>query len=185
MLDAYTLDANTASLDASYAAVATAFERVFTRCGVRFVAVEASAGEMGGAEPREYMALSSSGEDVLALCAACGYAANSEVAARGANPVVAATAAEIERIATPQAATIAELAALLGVSATATAKAVFFDTPRGLVFAVVRGDLDVNEAKLRAILGSFRACPGVARPNRGGGGGCWLCFTSWFGRAAR
>src|SRR5690606_25169102 len=65
MLDAYSLDADAAGLDRSYALLAAAFERIFERCGVRFVAVEASAGEMGGGEPREYMALSPAGEDTL------------------------------------------------------------------------------------------------------------------------
>src|SRR4029077_8114469 len=54
--------------------------RVFYRCGVRYVGVEAASGEMGGREPREYMALWQSGEDTLAICAGCGYAANAEVA---------------------------------------------------------------------------------------------------------
>jgi prolyl-tRNA synthetase len=80
MLDGYSLDADDAGLDRSYERFAAAFERIFARCGVRFVAVEASAGEMGGREPREYMALSASGEDTLAICSSCGYAANLEVA---------------------------------------------------------------------------------------------------------
>src|SRR6266511_4347428 len=80
MLDAYSLDADPAGLDHVYERIAGAFERIFARCGVRFLAVEASAGEMGGREPREYMALSPAGEDTLVLCAVCGYAANLEVA---------------------------------------------------------------------------------------------------------
>lgn len=152
MLDAYSLDADAAGLDQSYARIATAFERIFTRCGVRFVAVEASAGEMGGGEPREYMAISSAGEDTLALCAGCGYAANVEVAV-GKAPAASAGSGEaagaIEEIATPGTATIADLAAFLGLPESATAKAVFFDTPeRGLVFAVIRGDLEVSVDKL-------------------------------------
>src|SRR6478672_1261300 len=80
MLDAYTYDVDAAGLDHSYPQVASAFERIFERCGVRYVVVDASSGEMGGREPREYMALSQSGEDTLAICANCGYAANIEVA---------------------------------------------------------------------------------------------------------
>lgn len=155
MLDAYSLDADDAGLDAVYELVAGAFERIFTRCAVRFVAVEASAGEMGGREPREYMALSASGEDTLAICAGCGYAANVEVALAGGRAAGAASeGAEppaMAEVATPGTATIADLAAFLGVPEAATAKAVFFDTPeRGLVFAVIRGDLEVSEAKLMA-----------------------------------
>src|SRR5262245_26091569 len=80
MLDAYSLDADAAGLDVAYERIAGAFERIFARCGVQFVAVEASAGEMGGREPREYMALSPAGEDTLVICPSCGYAANLEVA---------------------------------------------------------------------------------------------------------
>ncbi|NTV65300.1 MAG: proline--tRNA ligase [Oscillochloris sp.] len=178
MLDAYSLDADSAGLDRSYELLASAFERILARCGVAYVAVEASAGEMGGGEPREYMAISPSGEDLLALCAGCGYAANVEVATqkrRGAAATTPAAGASqdscyahsetadrgqetesppIEEVATPRTATIADLAAFLGVPPAATAKAVFFDTPeRGLLFAVIRGDLEVNEVKLCAAAG--------------------------------
>ena len=151
MLDAYSLDADHAGLDAAYERIGGAFERVFARCGARFVAVAAGVGEMGGREAREYMALSPAGEDTLALCAACGYAANVEVAVAGRPPAPAAAPdSPLEEVATPDTATIAGLALLLGVPEAATAKAVFFDTPeRGLVFAVIRGDLEVSEEKLR------------------------------------
>jgi prolyl-tRNA synthetase len=159
MLDAYSYDADAEGLDRSYAQVASAFERIFERCGVRYVAVEAASGEMGGREPREYMALSQSGEDTLAICAACGYAANVEVAVarrtmddgrRTTDDESSAMAA----VATPDCKTIADLAAFLGIAESGTAKAVFFDTPeRGLVFVVIRGDMEVNEAKLRAAAG--------------------------------
>lgn len=155
MLDAYSLSADDAELDTVYDEVAGAFERIFERCGVRWLAVESSSGEMGGRDPREYMALSSLGEDTLALCDGCGYAANLEVAAGVAARADTGPAdAALEEVATPDCATIAELAAFMGVPAAATAKAVFFDTPeRGLVFAVIRGDLEVNEIKLRAAAG--------------------------------
>ncbi|HEU5012887.1 MAG TPA: proline--tRNA ligase [Roseiflexaceae bacterium] len=179
MLDAYSLDAAAAGLDRSYEQLATAFERIFAHCGVRFVAVEASAGEMGGREPREYIALSAAGEDTLVLCQHCGYAANIEVAVAmqdkrhmakdEGNQVQdqvrhsSAVIRPMEEVATPNCKTIAELAAFLHVPETATAKAVFFDTPeRGLVFAVVRGDLEVNEAKLRAAAGVSALTPATA-----------------------
>lgn len=167
MLDAYSLDADDAGLDASYQALASAFERIFDRCGVRYTAVAASAGEMGGSEPREYMALSATGEDTLVLCANCGYAANAEVAVSAAIGALQSAAqaqanAPMAEIATPHTATIADLAALLGIAESATAKAVFFDTERGLVFAVIRGDLEVNEAKLRAVAHVTRLDPATA-----------------------
>jgi prolyl-tRNA synthetase len=158
MLDAYSLDADDAGLDAVYERVAVAFERIFARCGVSYVAVEASAGEMGGREPREYMALSANGEDTLAICPNCGYAANLEVAASRISAGAQINASKVDitfkamqEVPTPDCKTIADLAAFMGVPEAATAKAVFFDTPeRGLVFAVIRGDLEVNELKLRA-----------------------------------
>ncbi len=168
MLDAYSLDGDSAGLDEAYARVGTAFERIFTRCGVRSVAVEASGGEMGGREAREYMAISQAGEDTLAICDACGYAANLEVAcAATANQAAGAVPAEEpdhpEEVATPGCATIADLARFFGVPQMATAKAVFFDTPeRGLVFAVIRGDRDVNEHKLRAVAGVSTTVPATA-----------------------
>lgn len=159
MLDAYSLDADFAALDAMYVRLAEAFERIFTHCGVRFVAIEADVGEMGGREAREYMALSTAGEDTLVLCAACGYAANLEIAVgtptASHHPAQAVeTIGAMELVATPAATTIAQLTEFLGIDPAATAKAVFFNTPeRGLIFVVVRGDLEVNEIKLRAALG--------------------------------
>jgi prolyl-tRNA synthetase len=176
MLDAYTLDADAAGLDRAYEQIATAFEHIFQRCGVRYVVVEASAGEMGGREPREYMALAAFGEDTLAICPNCGYAANLEVAIAqtsdkrpetredmsiSMSPV--ARLPSMEQVATPNCKTIAELAAFMGVPESATAKAVFFDTPeRGLLFVVIRGDLEVNEIKLRAAAGVSALIPATA-----------------------
>ena len=156
MLDAYSLDADYAGLDTSYDLVASAFERIFARCGIRFVAVEASAGEMGGSEPREYMALSASGEDTLVLCPSCGYAANAEVARADFSAQTACSgqgAGAPEAIETPNCATITDVSAFVGVPESGTAKAVFFDAPGiGLVFVVIRGDLEVSETKLMALL---------------------------------
>jgi prolyl-tRNA synthetase len=163
MLDAYSLDADDAGLDMVYERVAVAFERIFARCGLRYVAVEASAGEMGGREPREYMALSPNGEDTLAICPNCGYAANLEVAAVRRAEAAPIDAPAMVEVATPECKTIAELATFMGVPEAATAKAVFFSSPeRGLVFAVIRGDLEVNELKLRAAAGVSALVPATA-----------------------
>ena len=164
MMDAYSLDAHDAGLDAAYSRLAVCFERIFKRCGVRFVVVEASNGEMGGSESREYMALTPSGEDTLVICQSCGYAANLEVAVANhglpGRPAETQAAGGTQAIATPECKTIAELASFLGIPQAATAKAVFFDTPeRGLVFAVIRGDLEVNEDKLRTAAGVSDLAP--------------------------
>ncbi len=166
LLTICSFDADLAGLDAAFARVGAAFERVFARCGVRCVAVEAASGAPGAGAARAYMALSPSGEETLALCRTCGYGAASEVAvaARPAPPP-SGEAPPLEEVATPGATTIAALAACLGISEAATAKAVFFDTPeRGLLFVVIRGDLEVNEARLRAAAGVSELRP--ATPER-------------------
>lgn len=164
MLDAYSYDSDIQGLDAVYTQVGAAFERIFDRCGIKYIAVEAGAGEMGGREAREYMVVSDAGEDTLVLCNACGYAANQEIAVSA----LAATASNPrsddgrppEEVATPDCATIMELARFFGVAASATAKAVFFDTPeRGLVFAVIRGDREVNQHKLQTLAGVSALIP--------------------------
>jgi prolyl-tRNA synthetase len=174
MLDAYSFDADADGLDRSYDRVAAAFERILERCGLRFVAVEASNGDMGGRESREYMALSPAGEDTLAICAECGYAANVEVAVSSQQSAVSSQQSANEplptahcplptEVATPNCKTIADVAAFMGVPESATGKAVFFDTPeRGLLFVVIRGDLEVNEEKLRVAAGVSALAPASA-----------------------
>lgn len=164
MLDAYSYNSDPQGLDVMYAQVGAAFERIFDRCGVKYIAVEAGAGEMGGREAREYMVVSDAGEDTLVLCDACGYAANLEIAVSGLGKTVSNPLSDIdghpEEVATPDCATILDLARFFGVAASATAKAVFFDTPeRGLVFAVIRGDREVNEHKLLALAGVSALIP--------------------------
>jgi prolyl-tRNA synthetase len=161
MLDAYSLDADGAGLDHSYDQMADAFERTLERCGVGFVAVDAGAGEMGGGEAREYSVISQAGEDILVICPTGDYAANLEIATSSAKEVErVADAPPIEAVATPSCTTIAEVASFLGVPESQTAKAVFFTTPEhGLLFVVIRGDLEVNETKLRAALGLSDLAP--------------------------
>lgn len=161
MLDAYSLDADAAGLDRAYDQIAGAFERIFTRCGVQFVAVTAATGEMGGREAREYVALSPAGEDTLVICPTGDYAANLEIATSAASPAPdTSTAPPVELVATPNCATIADLSRLLDLPEAATAKAVFFSTPeRGLLFVVIRGDREVNEIKLRTVAGVSALTP--------------------------
>ncbi len=149
MKDSYSCDRDAAGLNRSYQDHYAAYSRIFDRLGLRTVAVASDVGMMGGSQAHEFMVLNPAGEDVLVLCEACGYSANRQVA-----PVaVAAPPAEallpVEEVATPHAATIADLAALLGVPESRTAKATFFVADDGrLVTAIVRGDFEVNETKL-------------------------------------
>jgi len=166
MLDSYSLDADWAGLDAQYQAHYDAYHRIFARCGLPVVAVKSDTGMMGGQLAHEFMYLTPIGEDTLLLCDACGYRANRQVARFKKAPAAREESRPIERVATPGVTTIDALAKFLGLPKSKTAKAVFMvaelatDPPAGsvseaglvisgaFVFAVVRGDMDVNETKL-------------------------------------
>ncbi|HPH97489.1 MAG TPA: proline--tRNA ligase [Anaerolineaceae bacterium] len=158
MLDSYSLDANWEGLDAQYEAHYQAYMNIFRRCGLPVVAVKSDTGMMGGKMAHEYMYLTPIGEDTLLFCDACGYSANRQVARLGKPHPAAEAPLALEPVATPETKTIADLAALLNVPASRTAKAVFLvaemekDGQKSdlFVFAVVRGDMDVNETKLSA-----------------------------------
>jgi prolyl-tRNA synthetase len=126
---------------------------------------------MGGSDTLEFQSLADAGEDTLLVCPGCGYAANAEVAVFRKNEGAANAEARpsslinnpAEEVETPNATTIEQLAAFLGVRASDTAKAVFFHAlGRGLVFAVVRGDHEVNVAKLAALVGVDELRPATA-----------------------
>jgi prolyl-tRNA synthetase len=149
MKDAYSCDRDGAGLDVSYQAQYDAYVRTFERLGLETVAVASDVGIMGGTQAHEFMVLNPAGEDVLVLCAACGYAANRQVAVVPKPDAPAEEALPLEEVATPGTTTIASLAAFLGIEASRTAKAAFFTTGDGrLVTAIVRGDDEVNETKL-------------------------------------
>ena len=159
MKDAYSFHTSEEDLDAFYQRMHAAYLRVFERCGLEAVAVKSDMGMMGGSGADEFMALLPVGEDTIILCDACGYRANRQVARTRKPELPAGEPSQMEEVATPGAATIEQLADYLGVPAAATAKAVFLTgTFTGgeerLVFAVVRGDTDLNETKLANAVGS-------------------------------
>lgn len=156
MKDSYSLDADEAGLDRQYRAHWQAYFNIFRRCGLDVYAVRADVGMMGGSLSHEYMALTDAGEDTLLLCAACGYAANRQVAHVRKPQTAPEAPLPMAKVATPDCKSIAELAAFLNVPASRTAKAVFLrDTGSGrIIFAVVRGDMDVNETKLANVAGA-------------------------------
>ncbi|NLS77825.1 MAG: proline--tRNA ligase [Chloroflexi bacterium] len=160
MKDAYSLDADEAGLDAAYEAVYRAYLRIFARCGLRVIVVQADTGMMGGATSHEFMVESPMGEDVLILCPSCGYAANAERAELRPDPPSDAPERPIAEVATPDCKTIEAVAAYVGVPQRQTCKAVFFQREDGsLVFAAIRGDLEVNEVKLANALGGAALAP--------------------------
>src|SRR6058998_109549 len=157
MKDSYTLDPDLAALDRSYAAHESAYRKIFERCGLRFHVVQSDTGMMGGLGSHEFMAPSAAGEDEIALCAGCGYAANVELA-RGvpASPVFPAWSRD--EVATPNARTIAEVAELLKIDPRLTIKSLVYVATSGPVLVLVRGDHTIHERKLaRALGGEFRA----------------------------
>ncbi|MBI4788199.1 MAG: proline--tRNA ligase [Chloroflexi bacterium] len=156
MKDSYSLDADWEGLEKQYRAHYQAYFNIFNRCGLDTVAVKADVGMMGGKLSHEFMYLTPIGEDTLILCGNCGYTANRQVARFRKPAAVAEQAKPVEKVATPNCKTIEELANFLGVPKSKTAKAVFMiatiaegdkDVDK-FVFAIVRGDMDVNETKL-------------------------------------
>jgi prolyl-tRNA synthetase len=156
MLDSYSLDADLEGLDKQYDAHYHAYFRIFSRCALPVIAVAADVGIMGGSMAHEYMYLTPVGEDTLILCDNCGYSANRQVARLRKPPAQQEEPKPGEKVATPGVTTIAELAEFLGIPHAKTAKAVFMvatitegetDVSK-FVFAVIRGDMEVNETKL-------------------------------------
>jgi prolyl-tRNA synthetase len=153
MKDSYSLDVDEAGLDAQYDRHYDAYHRIFARCGLDVLAVASDTGMMGGKLAHEFMYLTPIGEDTIMVCEACGFRANRQVAAFGREDPNQEEQLQMEEVTTPGTTTIDALSKLLSVPAAKTAKAVFMvgevdDEEEKLVFAVIRGDLDVNETKL-------------------------------------
>ncbi|MCE7927463.1 MAG: proline--tRNA ligase [Dehalococcoidia bacterium] len=152
MKDAYSFDAGWEALDESYQLAFEAYVRIFARAGVPVIPVAADSGAIGGKDSQEFVFLSEMGEDEVLLCPGCGYAANAEKAEFQPPPPLPGDAAPLEKVATPGQKTIAGLAAFLGVERRQTCKAVFYRVDGRPVFVAIRGDLDVNETKLKNLL---------------------------------
>ncbi len=160
MKDAYSFHADEASLDEWYPRLYEAYKRIFDRCGLRYLIVESDPGMMGGKVAHEYIALSEYGEDTIISCAACGYSANRQVAAFRRESPQEADLLPVEEVATPGRTSIEDVAEFLGVPASRTAKAVFYcGEKRGLIFAVLRGDHEVNELLLMKACGETTLRP--------------------------
>jgi len=154
MKDLYSLDADEAGLDESYQKVCQAYKNIYARLGLPALMVEADSGAIGGKDSHEFMVLIEDGEDQVIYCSDCDYAANIEKAqfAKTLGDVIPGDAKNLlplEEIATPEAKTIEKVADFVGVSASQTLKAVFYSADGEFVFVVIRGDLEVNETKLR------------------------------------
>ncbi len=156
MKDSYSLDRDWEGLDKQYWAHYRAYFNIFNRCDLPTIAVESDVGMMGGKQAHEFMYLTPIGEDTLVICDACGYTANRQVATFRKPEPEAEEPQPLEKVATPDTKTIEDLAAFLGIPQSKTAKAVFMvatitegeEDVQKFVFAVVRGDMDLNETKL-------------------------------------
>jgi prolyl-tRNA synthetase len=152
MKDAYSFHAHQDSLDATYQRMREAYRNIFRRCGLPTLEVEADSGAIGGKDSHEFIMPAESGEDTVLVCPTGDYAANSEraVSVKPAAPEGAELA--METIDTPGIKTIAALAESLGIPASQTLKAVFYQADGKTVLVTIRGDLEVNEVKLSNLL---------------------------------
>ena len=148
MKDAYSFDADQEGLALSYDRMKEAYRNIFERCGLPTMAVEADSGAIGGKDSQEFILPTQAGEDTILFCAACDYAANAERAAFTLPDAPEEAELPLEEVATPGATTISEVGTYLKVPESKTLKAVFYWANDRVVFAVIRGDLDVNEIKL-------------------------------------
>lgn len=155
MKDAYSFHESQECLDAYYNRVLLAYERIFERVGLKdCVSIESDPGMMGGNASHEFMALADCGEDVVFISPDGSYKANREVAVSGCE-FTKESPLPLEKVATPEKETIEEVSEYLGLKPENAGKAVFFQDKVGdLIFAMIRGDFDVNEAKLGKIVGS-------------------------------
>ena len=162
MKDAYSFHADAASLDEAYEAMRQAYCRVFEACKLQYSVVEADTGSIGGSSSHEFMVLAGSGESAVVRCPKCGYAANTEKAST--NLAYWHLPAEQqgvdreprEKVPTPGAKSVEEVAALLGVASSRIVKTLLYETERGNVAVAIRGDREVNEVKLGNLLGVER-----------------------------
>lgn len=156
MKDSYSLDADWDGLDRQYRAHYQAYFKIYHRCGLPVIAVKADPGMMGGKLAHEFMYLTPIGEDTLLICPNGDYSANRQTARFLKPPALEEKLKPVQKVATPECKSIEELAHFLGVPNSKTAKAVFWiaQIPEGeeirerFVFAVVRGDMELNETKL-------------------------------------
>jgi len=152
MKDMYTFDIDEEAMDVSYRKIAQAYERIFQRCGLPTIVVDADSGAIGGKESHEFMLIADGGEDQILYCSDCDYAANLEKA----DSIKAENEKEemlpLEEVATPGIITIKNLAKFLNIPESKTLKAVFYAADGEVVFVVIRGDIEVNEVKLKNVL---------------------------------
>jgi prolyl-tRNA synthetase len=157
MKDAYSFHSSPESLDEAYHAMEKAYRRIFDRCKLSYTAVEADTGNIGGSESHEFMVLASTGEDAVVACS-CGYGANGEKASAGElaapPPWPGKAPAKAEAVHTPGTTSVADVAAFLKLAPAHFIKTMIVETDQEFAVALVRGDDEVNEVKLKNGLGA-------------------------------
>lgn len=153
MKDAYSFDADEAGAEKSYMDMYDAYMRIFERCGFNFRAVEADTGQIGGSFSHEFMVLADTGEDIIISCGSCGYAANLERAEVGfIDRDVARKKGHFRNVETPNQRKIEEVSRFLGVAPDKLVKTIIYNTDKGAIGVLVKGDREINEVKLRNML---------------------------------
>ena len=154
MKDGYSFDRDEEGAGQTYQKMYEAYQRIFRRCGLRFKAVEADSGAIGGSYSHEFMVLAESGEDAILACTACSYAANVE-RAESIDRFQADLNEEIkdrDKKSTPGQRTVEEVTRFLSIPPQRLVKTMIYQTERGPVAVLVRGDQEVNETKLSKVL---------------------------------
>ncbi len=151
MKDAYSFDATPESLDESYMKMYHAYNNIFDRCQIDYKIVRANTGAMGGSLSEEYQAVTDIGEDTLVLCDTCKYASNMEVATHTIIPDKE-DEQKLELVETPNQESIEDVASYLNVSTSKTVKAMLMSVNGELVVFFIRGDRELNEAKVCSLL---------------------------------
>jgi prolyl-tRNA synthetase len=152
MKDLYSFDVDEAGLEESYRKMVQAYANTYARCGLPFMMVEADSGAIGGKASHEFMLLAASGEDEILYCKQCGYAANLEKAQSRKGSAGGGPARPTELVATPDMKAIADVARFLEIPGNRMLKAIFYMADSQLVFVTTRGDVEVNEVKLKNVL---------------------------------
>jgi prolyl-tRNA synthetase len=156
MKDGYTFDIDEAGAEKSYEIMRQTYSRIFQRCGLKFKVVEADSGSIGGSFSQEFMVLAETGEDQIVTCSKCEYAANMERAEVRWDVDRSGSSREslkpLEEVQTPNMRTVEEVTSFLSISPQELVKTLIFKTDRQVVAALIRGDHEVNEVKLKNLL---------------------------------
>ena len=156
MKDAYSFDADMQGADISYQKMYEAYMRIFARCGLNFRAVEADTGNIGGSSSHEFMVMADSGEDAVAFCTSCDYAANLEkaeiVLSKTTTEKEASSLLPLSEIHTPNVRSIQEVCSFLNATPDLVIKTMIYQADQNVVAVLVKGEHEINEAKLKNYL---------------------------------